>query len=230
MKPRKSHHQRQQRSDTQQQQPQRESRLTRMIAQGEHERQDFKYQISDAKKIARSISAFANHSGGQLLVGVKDNGSIVGVSSDEEIYMVEQAAEMYCKPPQKVEFELLRHAGKTVVLAKVNEAEEKPVKAPDENGNWKTYFRVKDENILASSTHVKVLDKSRETSAAVVYSEHDRLLLNYLQDHGGITLSGFAKLAHLSRKAAQDTVVALCKMNIVEITYHNGQCLVVQKE
>ena len=50
--------------------------------------QDFKYQITDARKIARSISAFANNSGGHLLVGVKDNGSIVGVSSDEEIYMI----------------------------------------------------------------------------------------------------------------------------------------------
>ena len=57
-----------------------------LIAEGEHEHQDFKYQISDARKIARSISAFANHGGGHLLIGVKDNGAIVGISSDEEMY------------------------------------------------------------------------------------------------------------------------------------------------
>ena len=33
-----------------------------LILEGEHEHQDFKYQISDARKIARSISAFANNS------------------------------------------------------------------------------------------------------------------------------------------------------------------------
>ena len=56
-----------------------------LIEEGEHEHQDFKYQISDARKIARSISAFAKNDGGHLLVGVKDNGHIAGVSSDEEI-------------------------------------------------------------------------------------------------------------------------------------------------
>ena len=32
-----------------------------LIEEGEHEHQDFKFQISDARKIARSISAFANN-------------------------------------------------------------------------------------------------------------------------------------------------------------------------
>ena len=45
-----------------------------LIAQGEHDHQDFKFQINDARKIARSLSAFANNDGGHLLVGVKDNG------------------------------------------------------------------------------------------------------------------------------------------------------------
>ena len=65
-----------------------------LVAQGEHERQDFKFLISDARKIARSISAFANHSGGCLLIGVKDNGVVAGVRNDEDIYVVEQAAEL----------------------------------------------------------------------------------------------------------------------------------------
>ena len=59
--------------------------IQQLISEGEHEHQDFKYQISDAKKIARSISAFANNSGGRLLIGVKDNGKIAGVSSAEEL-------------------------------------------------------------------------------------------------------------------------------------------------
>ena len=62
--------------------------IQNLIEEGEHEHQDFKYQISDARKIARSISAFANNSGGRLLIGVKDNGNIAGVESDEEIYNV----------------------------------------------------------------------------------------------------------------------------------------------
>ena len=59
-----------------------------LIAEGEHQQQDFKFEISDARKIARTLSAFSNTDGGRLLIGVKDNGKIAGVRSDEEKYMI----------------------------------------------------------------------------------------------------------------------------------------------
>ena len=199
-----------------------------LIEQGEHEHQDFKYQITDARKIARSISAFANHSGGHLLIGVKDNGSIVGVSSEEEIYMIEQAAQMYCRPEQKVQFKIFRVEGKSVVKVDIDEADDKPVKAPDDNGQWRTYFRVADENVLASATHVKVMKHASQPSpedVVINLTEKEELLLSYLQNHGGITLSGFERLAHISFHSAQRTVVKLCEMGIIDLQYHNNQCL-----
>jgi len=69
-----------------------------LIEEGEHQQLDFKFEISDSKKIARSLVAFANTDGGKLLVGVKDNGAIAGVRSDEEFHMVEAAAQLYCRP------------------------------------------------------------------------------------------------------------------------------------
>ena len=69
-----------------------------LIAEGEHQQQDFKFEISDARKIAKSLSAFANTDGGRLLIGVKDNGRIAGVRSEEEKYMIEAAAQLYCIP------------------------------------------------------------------------------------------------------------------------------------
>ena len=64
-----------------------------LIAEGEHQQQDFKFEISDARKIAKTLSAFANTNGGRLLIGVKDNGKIAGVRSEEEKYMIEAAAQ-----------------------------------------------------------------------------------------------------------------------------------------
>lgn len=201
-----------------------------LIEEGEHEHQDFKYQISDAKKIARSIAAFANNSGGRLLVGVKDNGHIAGVKSDEEIYMIEQAASMYCRPEQHVEFQLFKVEGKNVLLAEVVEADQKPVQAPDENGHWKVYYRVADENVLASGMHVKALKHTskKDDGALLNISENERILLSYLENHGGISLSGFAKLAHISRFAAEEIVVKLVEMNVLHLSYHNGNCLIVK--
>lgn len=200
-----------------------------LIAQGEHEHQDFKYQISDARKIARSISAFANHSGGCLLIGVKDNGSIAGVSSDEEMYMIEQAAQMYCRPEQDVKFTLYRVEGKNILKVDIAESDEKPVKAPDDSGKWKAYYRGADENVMASAIHVKLMqhDIHDNVPSVICYSEREQMLLDYLRSHGGITLGGYTRLAHCSRSAAEQTVINLCGMGVISLQYHDGHCLIV---
>ena len=72
--------------------------IKKLISEGEHQQLDFKFEISDSRKIAKTLVAFANTDGGTLLIGVKDNGNIAGIRSDEEYYMVEAAATMYCKP------------------------------------------------------------------------------------------------------------------------------------
>lgn len=199
-----------------------------LIEEGEHEHQDFKFQISDARKIARSISAFANNSGGHFLVGVKDNGNIAGVSSDEEIYMIEQAASMYCRPEQHVAFELFGLQGKTVLKVDVPEATTKPVKAPNEKGEWRAYYRVADENVLASSMHLKVMQRATMPTApiAMSFTPKEQELLHYLAEHGGITLTGYMKLAHISRQVAEESVINLCDMGMLTLHYHQGKCLI----
>ena len=83
-----------------------------LIAEGEHQQQDFKFEISDARKIAKTLSAFANTDGGRLLIGVKDNGKIAGVRSEEEKYMIEAAAQLYCVPESGI-FSANIHSGRT---------------------------------------------------------------------------------------------------------------------
>ena len=41
-----------------------------LIAEGEHQQQDFKFEISDARKNAKTLSAFSNTDGGRLLIEV----------------------------------------------------------------------------------------------------------------------------------------------------------------
>jgi predicted HTH transcriptional regulator len=130
--------------------------LSNLIRQGEHQTQDFKYCISDSRKIARSLVAFANTDGGRLLVGVKDNGRIAGVRSEEEYYMVESAAKMYSKPA--IEFTTRQHLveGKTVLEVIVEPSSEKPHFASDDEGKWWAYFRKDDENRLANKIMIEV--------------------------------------------------------------------------
>ena len=53
--------------------------LEQVIKKGESEIQEFKESLSDVGSILKSVVAFINAQGGTILVGVKDNGEVVGV-------------------------------------------------------------------------------------------------------------------------------------------------------
>ena len=76
--------------------------VLRMIAEGEHQQQDFKLRVDDAAKIAKTLCAFANSHGGRLLIGVRDSGEVAGCRVEEEFHMVQCAAEVHCHPPRRV--------------------------------------------------------------------------------------------------------------------------------
>ncbi len=199
--------------------------IQNLIEEGEHEQQDFKFKISDARKIARSISAFANHRGGRLLVGVKDNGKVAGIESDEEIYMIEQAATMYCRPEQVVMCQTYRVEGKCVLKVDVEPTKVLPVKAQDDDLKWKAYYRVDDENILAHPLHVKVWkEKQRETPAIISFTEKEHILIDFLQNNKDITLQEYMKLAHVSKSVAEQTLIKMCVMKTISINYKSGKC------
>jgi len=192
--------------------------LYQLIAQGEHDHQDFKYCISDSKKIARSLVAFANSGGGRLLIGVKDNGKIAGISSDEEFYMIESAAKIYSKPAIDFSTRQWLTEGKTVLEIGVEPGEQKPYFAKNENGKWLAYIRVKDENFLAHSVQIEAWKKQFSNKGVYFsYSDHERFLISYLQQHQSVSLSKFMRITRLSRRKASDILSTFLAIDILTI-------------
>lgn len=194
--------------------------LQQLILEGEHIQQDFKYCINDSKKIAISLVAFANTEGGRLLIGVKDNGKIVGISSDEEYYMVESAAQIYSKP--KIPFETKQWVieGKTVLEVTIEPSTQKPHYAQDDNGKWLAFIRVHDENKLAHKIQLEVWKKERQRHGVFLsYSDVERSLIRYLTDNKSITFSKFIRQARIHRKDAEEILSNLVTLNVVTINY-----------
>ena len=194
-----------------------------LIEQGEHENQDFKFSISDSRKIARSISAFSNNSGGRLLVGVKDNGRIAGIRNEEEFYMIEQAAEMYCKPSYNVEQTLYCVDGKYVLHVDVPATDKRPVMAQDDNRKWRTYYRVEDENIVAPPLLVKIWTSKKTKGVLFEYSPKEAAVLQLISQKGTATLHEIEVSCHLSNASATDIAVFLCSMDVIECKYIKGE-------
>lgn len=191
--------------------------IRQLVSEGEHCHQDFKFEISDARKIARSLSAFANTEGGRLLVGVKDNGKIAGVRSEEEIYMIEAAATMYCRPQVKLETQTYLVEGKTVLEIRISEMPCKPVYALDEENKPRAYLRIKDENILASPVHLKVWQHSKKAEGVLVeFTAREQRLLDALKEKENLSLNQCCKVCRLNRKAACELLADFIRFGLVE--------------
>lgn len=202
-----------------------------LIAEGEHEHQDFKFAVSDAAKIAHSISAFANNDGGRLLVGVKDNGNIAGVRNEEDIYVIEQAAQMYCRPPQEVTVTAFRVEGGAVVLrAEIAKASRRPVYSRESDGKWRAYYRVNDENIVAHPVMVKAWNATVNSGDGVMFtlSAAESALLDYLDRAGTASVEEYMTGAHISRASAEDIVVRLYSMGVIDFRYSGTEFRIVR--
>lgn len=195
--------------------------LLGLISEGEHSQQDFKYKVQDAAKLARSVSAFANTDGGRLLIGVRDDGNISGVRSEEEIYMMHAAAYKYCKPESKIGFETFHAEGRTVVIATIPPAVRKPVCALEDDGRRVAYVRIADENIVASPVHLEMWRQEQMTQTLMHYTDTEQHLLTIMKENPPLTLNRLVRLSRQGRHHVIGTLARLIRYGVAEVRYQD---------
>ena len=198
--------------------------LLSLIREGEHQQQDFKYRVADACKLARSVSAFANTEGGRLLIGVRDDGHLSGVRSEEEIYMMHQAAYKYCKPEASIKFDTYHVEGRTIVIATVPPSGRRPICALDEEGRLRAYIRIADENIVASPVHLALWREMQKPQGIMMtYDDSSRQLLGVMQNQ--LTLNQIVWISRLPRHKVITLLARLIRFGVVRCEYANQQFL-----
>jgi predicted HTH transcriptional regulator len=196
--------------------------LLSLIREGEHQQQDFKYRVEDACKLAKSVSAFANTDGGRLLIGVRDDGHLSGVRSEEEIFMMHQAAYKYCKPEASIKFDTYHIDGRTIVIATVPPSAKRPVCAQNEEGKMRAYIRINDENIVASPVHLALWRESQKSQGTVItYNDDIHRLLNVLQARQ--PLRQIVRLSRLPRQKVITLLARLIRFGTVQWEYADQQ-------
>lgn len=200
--------------------PQTEDRLHRWIAEGEHKTQDFKFAINNSKKIAMSLSAFANTDGGRLLIGVKDNGKIVGVHPEDEIHMLEGAAELYCTPSVNLNITIMElEEGAEVVCTEVAACSSGFIRAQGPDNDLKAYVRVADENMIASPLHLELWKRRgyENTFDSATFSAPDKELLALLSSKDEWRLNALIKQSQWPRRKALQRLGDFLHWEIAEL-------------
>ena len=186
--------------------------LQELIRQGEGERLEFKKRTTHPTRIARTLASLANTHGGRVLVGVDDDGRIVGVrDAEEEIYQLREAATHYIDPPLTLRFREVEEDGRVVVVVTVPESPDKPHRAQVAPDDWRSYVRVRDESVQTSQLTEKVLERTDTAPMfeRIPLSKDELAVLEYLRNNPRITLGQYMKLLNIGQRRAYRTLIKL---------------------
>lgn len=192
------------------------SHIRKYLISGESETLDFKQTISSAAKIAKTMVSFANHKGGTILVGVRDNRTIGGIKSEDEKYMLDLAAHFFCKP--EITLLLLEHEaeGKTIIEAIVPKGTERPYYAKDDQGKWWVYVRVNDQCILASKVTVDLMKRQQSPhNKTFSFTPLERSILQMVEAQVKVTMPQVCQAFNISRRRATRILVNLLSVGVL---------------
>ena len=103
--------------------------IRQLITQGESDKVEFKTRVGkehDLNEFIESVVAFANSSGGVILVGIDDNANIVGIEEENAPDRVTKVLRSHCDPPIQPEMNISILDNKKVLVTQVKEGSNKP--------------------------------------------------------------------------------------------------------
>lgn len=192
--------------------------IHKLISQGEHQQQDFKQQIDDSMKIAKTLVAFANTSGGRLLIGVKDNGKISGVEPEEEFHMIQGASDLYCKPEVLFTSKVFKVENKSILEITVLKSNKKPHFAKMDDDKWKAYIRKNDNNFMVNGVQIKLWKfEKKEDGEELKITEKEEKVFKYLHDNQYISFRKFCNIMRQKPWVAENTLAKLISWDVLRM-------------
>lgn len=196
--------------------------LKQLVKGGETVNVEFKLKTNHPDKIMKEVVAFANTTGGLLLLGVSDDRQIKGLRfADEDCFIIQKAIEKYIYPKIDYEIERVRIEGEYEVL--IFHIPLSPFKPHyvDTDGielNRKAYVRIADKSVQASREMREVMKGQRKgKELRFAFGPKERLLMKYLESNKAITSRQFAEVAKIPKKSASRTLILLVLTNVLQI-------------
>jgi len=195
--------------------------IKHLVSRGEGRHLEFKRRVPEPERLAKEVVAFANSGGGHLLIGVGDDGKIVGVrDSEEEEFSLKQALGMNCRPTVHWTSERVPVTAKRdVIMVTVPDSPRKPhyIVTNVEDGTGPAYVRIEDMSVEASPESVALMRTEHSGDGVrFEFGEKELLLMRYLEQYGRVTVDGFAQIADLKREEAGHLLVTLTRAGVLD--------------
>ena len=195
--------------------------LEDLVSKGEGELLEFKLKANFPEKIVKEMVAFANTSGGELLIGVDDDGRIAGLKfAEEDKFAIDHAIKTHIRPGIRYQLQSLPVTRKKSILHyTILENKKKPsYYLSDPNKRGKVYVRFRDKSVQASREMVQILRRSKISKSVPIHlGEKEQLLFRHIEQHGKTTLARFMEVSGLSRFKASQILIGLVVSNVLSI-------------
>jgi len=192
--------------------------VRRLIASGEGSRVEFKSGLPRASKVARTLAAFANTRGGAFLVGIDDNGRVVGAPRPRRTAAELRAigAELV-EPPLRLSARVLTLDRLPVVVAELGLSAARPHQVVRENDTVETPIRVGSSTRSAKGAALEALRRGAASGGRSGLDALERQALDWVARQGDAagraagkcTPQLFAKAANVGVARARRVFVKL---------------------
>ena len=205
--------------------------VKRLAAMGEGRTLEFKNRVPRPERIAREVIALANTDGGTVLVGVDDDGTVLGVKdAQEEFFALQTALADRILPPVDLRFEPVRISRtREVLVVHVPASGDRPhVLKPDRRPDGtlpkqRAFVRVADQSVEASREAVALMKaEGRGDAVTFTFGDAERQLLEYLDRHEQITVREYARMTTMPPWKASKALVMLARAGIVALQPRQG--------
>lgn len=190
-----------------------------LAQKGEGLQIEFKKKAAYPEKIVKELIALANTAGGDLLIGIDDDGTVSGQRFiEEEIFVMQKAIAELIFPPLKYEvltIKLTEKKGIAVFQIPISAARPHYL---IEHNKKQAFIRVADRSVQASKEVWEILRRGRVLRDTVfTYGRKEEILMKILEEKERITMKEFSKAANLPHFASSKTLVRLTLANVIQI-------------
>ena len=137
-------------------------RLDRMRRHGESETVEFKQATPDGYKIARAVSAFANGRGGTIIIGIHNDGEVIGISNVPRARdRLDNIIRNSVSPPPTYKLDTCTLGKRKVIALRVEPGDDRPYGARGKGG-IRYYVRHNATNWVAEPEEMRKICQPRE--------------------------------------------------------------------
>ena len=195
--------------------------LQQLCKQGEGQYLEFKQYATEPDQVVEEVSGFLNSTGGSLLIGIKDDGTITGLkfAEDDLVFLLDYIAKQVWPKPI-IKHELIQvNRKRSVINFTLKPGTRKPYGiVGSDRKSKKVFYRVGDQCIKASRELKNILHSTKKPDGqTIIYTAIEADILKQIdKEHRATKVSLVESLPYNSRKVS-DCLVRLVVAGVIKI-------------